>query len=184
MPSPKPRRSRRTGAGKEGAPKPPSSPVQLAIRYLGPRRRFEREVRLHLRKREVSAPEIESAIDRLKELDLVSDAETTRAWIRDRMNFAPRGRLLLRRELLSKGVAADVVDEALDEIVGADDEAQAAVDFLRRGARKWSGLEEAVARRRMWSALARRGFPASACRAALIQFAEETGIDAGDEAWG
>ena len=114
MPSPKPRRSRKTPAEKEGGSPPPASPVELAIRYLGPRRRFEREVRLHLKKKQVPAAVIEAAIARLHELDLVSDEDTARAWIRDRMNFAPRGRALLRRELLSKGVAAPVVEEALE----------------------------------------------------------------------
>jgi len=157
--------------------------VELAIRYLARRRRFEREVRAHLRKRQVASRDIDEAILRLQELELVSDADTARAWIRDRMNFSPRGRALLRRELLAKGVAAPLADEALDELVGEEDESRAALELLRRSRAKWSGLAEAVARRRMWSALARRGFPSAVCRAALMEFAEETGIDANDEAW-
>jgi regulatory protein len=157
--------------------------VELAIRYLGPRRRFEREVVAHLRKKGVTGPEIADAVERLKELDLVSDSETARAWIRDRMNFAPRGRVLLRRELLSKGVDAGVVDTALDDVLEEQDEVAVAVDTLRRAGGKWSGLPEATARRRMWSALARRGFPPPVCREALIRFAGESGIPAGEEAW-
>lgn len=187
MPRRKPRRSGTAGARKEGAPPPPSrptaTPVELAIRYLGPRRRFEREVVTHLKRKGVTEPELREAIERLRELSLVSDADTTRAWIRDRINFAPRGRALLRRELLSKGVDAAVVDDALSEELDERVEAVAALDYLRRGRAKWTGLPEATARRRMWSALARRGFPPPVCRDALIRFGEETGIPAGEEAW-
>jgi regulatory protein len=155
--------------------------VELAIRYLGSRRRFEREVRAHLKKKGVAAPDVEEAIVRLRELSLVSDEETTRAWIRDRLNFSPRGRRRMRMELLAKGVEASVVDAALDELAEEDNESDAALEFLRRGGGKWATLPESVARRRMWASLARRGFPPPACREALIRFAEETGQDAGDD---
>ncbi|MBZ0269480.1 RecX family transcriptional regulator [bacterium] len=157
--------------------------MELAIRYLGPRRRFEKEVVTHLKKKGVAEAELGETLERLRELSLVSDEDTTRAWIRDRMNFAPRGRALLRRELLSKGVPAEIVEDALAEELDEGAEAQAALDYLRRGRGKWAGLSEAVARRRMWSALGRRGFPSSVCREALIRFAEETGIPAGEEVW-
>ena len=57
MPPRKPRlrkaRSRPDGEKKEGAPPAPSA-VELAIRYLGSRRRFEKEVRSHLRRKGVA----------------------------------------------------------------------------------------------------------------------------------
>lgn len=139
-------------------------------------------MRTHLKRKGVAAGDAETAIDRLKELSLVADSETARAWIRDRMNLAPRGRGLLRRELLSKGVGSEVVDEALEDLVPEADESAAAVEFLRKGAYKWRGLAEGVARKRMWSALARRGFPSSVCRDALTQFAEQQDFDAADTA--
>lgn len=157
--------------------------METAIRYLGGRRRFEREVRSHLRRRGVKEPVITETLVRLRELSLVSDEDTARAWIRDRMRFAPRGRALLRRELLAKDVRSDVVDAALDELVDETRERDAALDFLRKGIARWSGLPEATARRRMWSAMARRGFSPPVCRAALLRIAEETGMEADDAAW-
>ncbi len=179
MPLP-PRSRKTTRKGRGGAAAPPS-PVELAIRYLGSRRRFEREVRAHLKKKGVASSEVEEAVVRLRELNLVGDEETARAWIRDRLNFAPRGRRRMRMELLAKGVDASVVDDALDELVEEENEADAALDCLRRGAGKWAALPEGVARRRMWASLARRGFPPPACREAMIRFAEETGRDAGED---
>ena len=143
--------------------------MEIAIRWLGGRRRFEREVQAFLRKTGVAAAEVEAAVDRLRELGLVSDEETSRAFLRDRLRFAPKGRALLAAELRSKGAKAPLVLAVLDEVFPESAEADVAEDFLRRSARKWRELPTGMARRRMWSALARRGFPRDAAREALAR---------------
>lgn len=152
-----------------GAQLAPLSPVESAIRWLGGRRRFEREVQAFLRKSGVAALEVEAAVERLRELGLVSDEETARAFLRDRLRFAPKGRALLGTELRSKGVTASLAQAMLDEVLPESAEADVAEDFLRRSARKWRELPMGMARRRMWSALARRGFPRDAAREALAR---------------
>ena len=95
----------------------------------------------------------------------------------------PRGRVLLKRELRAKGVDGEIIDTALEELLGPEDEERAALEYLRRGRARWTGLAEHAARRRIWSALARRGFPPPICRAAIVQFAQESGIPVADESW-
>lgn len=151
----------------------PPSPVESAIRWLGSRRRFEREVRAFLRKQGHADAQVAEALDRLKELGLVSDEETCRAFVRDRARFAPRGRGLLLAELRRKGVAADVAEAALAEELTPGREVDAATDWLRRSARKWSGLPFGEARARMLAALARRGFGRDVAREALGRAAGE-----------
>jgi hypothetical protein len=65
----------------------------------------------------------------------------------------------------------------LDEIFPVEAEADVAEDFLRRFARKWRDLPAGLARRRMYSALARRGFPRDAAREALARVAGEWSED-------
>jgi regulatory protein len=173
--APRSRGSRKARSG-EGPGIPPSA-VELGIRYVTRRRRFEREVREHLRKKGVPTGEIEPGLARLRELGYVGDAETCRAWIRDRLKFAPRGRRLLRTELIRKGVGADVIDDALGELLGDEDEIVIALDVLRRSARRGRGARDDAARRRLWSALGRRGFPPEVCREALCRFLGEEGED-------
>ncbi len=171
---PRPRRNRSDGSGGGGAATPPS-PVELAIRYLTPRRRFEREVRAHLRKKGIAPSDVDEAIVRLEELGLVDDEGTTRAWIRDRMNFAPRGRGLLRIELRRQGVSETVVESALAEIVDPEQELEAALVVVRKAGRRGgdSSGPDAARRRRLWGALARRGFDPDVCREALRRHFDE-----------
>jgi regulatory protein len=149
------------------------SPVELAIRWLAPRRRFEGEIRTYLRKKGIQGREIDAVLVRLKELELVDDAETSRAWIRDRLRFSPRGRELIRTELVRQGVDPDLAAVALDDTYPERSEPGFAGDVLRRAAGKFVRLAPAVARRRMWSGLARRGFGRDACRDAIAEFFEE-----------
>ena len=171
MPGPRRSRSRRNETG--GAVQAPLSPVETAIRYLTPRRRFEREVAAHLRGKGFASADVDEALVRLRELQLVSDEETCRAWIRDRRNFSPRGRSLLRLELLQKGVAEGIVESVLDDEAPVESEGDAAVDSIRRNWAKYRGLSEAVARRRVWGALGRRGFDPETSREAMARFFEE-----------
>lgn len=147
---------------------------------MGSRRRFQGEVRAHLRKKGVRPREIDEAVARLAELALVDDEETSRAWIRDRLRFSPKGRALLRAELVRQGVNPDLAAVALDEIYPERSEPGVAAGVLRRSAAKYARLAPAVARRRMWSGLARRGFGQEACREAIADFFEEHDMQ-GDE---
>ncbi len=140
---------------------------------MGSRLRFEGDVRAFLRKSGYAPGQVSEALERLKELRLVSDEETCRAFVRDRMRFAPKGRSLLVAELKRKGAPEAVAAAAVEEVLGADSEIDAATDFLRRSARKWARLPEAEARRRMYGALARRGFAREVARAALVRAAGE-----------
>jgi regulatory protein len=146
---------------------------------MGPRLRFERDVRAFLRKSGYDAAHVDEALARLKELRLVSDEDTCRAFLRDRMRFAPKGRTLLLRELVRKGAPDAVAKAALDDVLAGDFEIDAAAEFLRRSARKWARLPAADARQRMYAALARRGFPRDVARAALTKAAGESPDDDG-----
>ncbi|MGH2571484.1 MAG: regulatory protein RecX [bacterium] len=153
-----------------------SEPVEVAIRHLASRRRFEREVRAHLRRKGFRAAEIDGAVRRLQELQLLDDDETCRAWIRDRLRFSPRGREHLRAGLVREGVDPARAGAVLDEAYPEASERDVAAQVLRRAADRLGGLTPAVARRRMWSALARRGFGRETCREVIADFFEERGM--------
>ncbi|HET9887578.1 MAG TPA: hypothetical protein VFR10_08695, partial [bacterium] len=81
-------RSNRDSPGGRGETRAlPLSPVEIALRFLATRRRFEREVRAHLRKKGIAKGEIDAAIERVRELAVLNDAETARAWLKDRLRF-------------------------------------------------------------------------------------------------
>jgi len=115
----------------------------------------------------------------------VDDAETSRAWIRDRLNFAPRGRRLLAQELRKKGVSPETIDAALADALDPEQELEAACAVARKASGRGGGRGgEEAARRRLWAALARRGFDPDVCREALRRlhdeaFVSEDGDDPG-----
>ncbi len=166
---------------REGAPAPSLPPVELGIRYLARGRRFEREVRAHLRKKGVARTEIDAAIARLKELSLVDDAETARAWVRDRLRFAPKGRGVLRAALLKKGVARAIADEAVADAGNAASELEIAEGVVKRLAGRAPRQDPVVERRRLWSALARRGFDPATCREAIARVLGDRAVASGEE---
>lgn len=169
MPPPRSRRRERTRTEGGASAAPPASPVEIGLRYIARRLRFESEVRAHLRGRGVRGVPLEQAVARLAELGALSDFETSRAWIRDRLRFSPRARGALRAELLRKGAARDAVERALDEVVPAEGEVEVAVAVARRSVRSLGSVSEDVARRRLWSALARRGFDPGTVREAIAR---------------
>jgi regulatory protein len=155
--------------------------VELGIRFLARGRRFEREVRAHLRKKGVGRAEIDAAIERLKELSLVDDPETARAWVRDRMRFAPKGRGLLRAALLKKGVPRAIADEAVADAGSPASELASAEALVRKLAGRAVRKDPAAERRRLWSALARRGFDPGTAREAIARVLGDRAASAAQE---
>ena len=102
--------------------------MKAALELLTHRGRAEHEVRSKLESR---FPEevAEQVIDALRSKGFVNDARFARAWREQRERRRPRGRRLIRRELLDLGVAPSDVEQALD---GFDAEANAS-----RAARAW-----------------------------------------------
>ena len=104
--------------------------------------------------RGVDAETIDAEMDRLRLAGLVDDSEFARAWVAHRQVTAPRGRRMLRYELLGKGVSPDEVAKATGEV---DDQANA-IDVARRKTRSWTTTDHAEYTKRLGSFLQRRGF--------------------------
>src|SRR4051795_1558649 len=94
-----------------------------ALNFLSYRPRSAREVEMRLRKKGYSPDEIGIVMERLRKDKYVDDADFARFWVSNRMTFSPRGPRLLKSELRQKGVAAEVVDEVLQE--QAEEQAEA-----------------------------------------------------------
>lgn len=91
------------------------SVLQYCFRYLAGRARSEQEIRKKLQMADISSDMIELVIQRLKELKYVDDRQFAADWIKSRIALRPRGRLLLKNELLLKGLEETLVDEILGE---------------------------------------------------------------------
>ena len=106
--------------------KPGPSAWDAALRLLGVRARSRAEIAERLARRDFDQPTIDDVLARLEESGLIDDDEFAREWAGSRSRYSGRGRLALRRELRTKGVAAHTIEAALAEIEPDDERAQAA----------------------------------------------------------
>ncbi len=130
-----------------------------AIRYLARRARTEREVLTHLR-RKFSHDIAEQVVADLCERSLIDDAEFARLWTESRLRNKPRSAWLVKRELLNKGVPADLADDAVSECDDAENAHRAASTYSRR----LQGADYETFHRRLYGYMARRGFSESISR--------------------
>ena len=134
-----------------------------ALRLLGARARSRKEMHDRLVARGFTADEVSATMDRLDEWKLLDDADFAHEWVRSRHANSARGRHALRRELRTKGIADEIVAEAL-ETIDPEDERAIALELAEK--KLTISAEElddpairAKAFRRLSGALGRRGFP-------------------------
>ncbi|MGH2366133.1 MAG: regulatory protein RecX [Chloroflexota bacterium] len=129
-----------------------------AANLLGYRGRSEAEVRERLQRRGYVDEVIETTLERLRAAGLVDDAAFAQQWVESRARQSPRGRRLLASELRGKGLPVEATEVALST---ATTDGELALAAAERKARALRALPLDVARRRLWSHLARRGFDAT-----------------------
>ncbi|CAA9299990.1 MAG: RecX [uncultured Friedmanniella sp.] len=96
----------------------------------------------------------------MEAVGLVDDETFARDWVASRQQRRHLSKSALRRELQTKGVDRERIEEAVSE-VASDDEAEAALALATKKLRSMAGLERDVQYRRLAGALARRGFSGS-----------------------
>lgn len=176
--------NRRRGAGRRGGRsrrgEPPAAGLDdleadpegvartIVLRKLAAQARTRHELAVALAAREVPEDVAEAVLDRMEAVGLVDDRTFARDWVESRQQRRHLSRSALRRELQTKGVDRDQIDEALTE-VEADDEVEAALALASKKLRSLVGLERDVQYRRLAGALARRGFNGGVTSAVLSQ---------------
>ncbi|HKA25193.1 MAG TPA: regulatory protein RecX [Candidatus Eisenbacteria bacterium] len=138
---------------------------EIALRALERTRRTRRELERRLADRDVDPDAAREALARLERVGLIDDLEYARAFLREKLGRRAVGARLLRGQLVARGVAGAMADQAMEELATADDGGasgrtefdrarRAALQFVRRYAR----LDPRTRRQRLSAALVRRGF--------------------------
>jgi len=125
-----------------------------AVRLLAQRPRSQAEIEQRLQSKKHSSRAITYAIERLFSEGYLNDPEFARFWIEDRSRFRPRSARALRYELRQKGLANDVIDEALVEL----DEEALAWSAVENKLERWRLLDREQFKAKLIGHLARRGF--------------------------
>jgi regulatory protein len=155
------------------------------LRMLTLRSRTRRELHDALIRRGVPEEVVETVLGRFAEVGLIDDATFAEHWVASRHRNAGMGRRALSAELSRKGVASEMIKEAVSALDADTEEATARRLVERRLATMSRGLAPQVKARRLVTMLARKGYgpglASQVVRAALAADTAGAGADVLDE---
>ena len=111
---------------------------------------------------------IETAIAELIHSGYIRDRQYAENWVARRQKSNPRGKTLLKTELLDRGIDRATAEQVVAK-VGTEAETEAARQLAEKRAKQYKRLPVHVAKRRLHGVLARRGFSAEVVRSVLEQ---------------
>ncbi|MGQ0809780.1 MAG: regulatory protein RecX [Nitrospiraceae bacterium] len=129
--------------------------AQVALKYLAGRDRTSAQIAQYLGRKGASAGHIQSALRRLSKLGYINDRAYALRWAESRLARKPVGRERLKADLLSRGLADDIVEYALGKMYHLQREADLAGQVVR--ARSGGGEDQKTAGR-IARFLKQRGF--------------------------
>ena len=145
---------------------------EIVLRKLTAQDRSRHELAKALAQKEVPEGVAGAVLDRMEEVGLVDDAALAESWVRSRQARRYLSKRALRQELTRKGIDAEQIDQALDQ-VEPDDEYAAALALAEKRLRSMTGLDRQVRYRRLAGALSRRGFSAGVTSRVLSEVLED-----------
>ena len=154
-----------------------------ALNMLAFRARASRELRVALLKKGEPEPYVTAALERLSALGLVNDADYARQFARAKVSGPGLSKRRLQSELFRRGVARDVADAAIGEVLSdeAVDEQAIIERVAAKKLRTLSNLDADTRRRRLYAFLARRGYESDDIRRVMAKLlrddAEEGSLD-------
>ena len=154
----------------DDGPPPPDDPAALGpeadheavarkilLDQLTGQARTRSELATKLAKKGVPSHVADRLLDRFEEVGLVDDAAFAREWVQSRQAGRGLARRALSAELRRKGVAQEVIAEAV-EVVEPDDELEAARQLVRRKLPSLQRFDAVTKVRRLTGMLARKGY--------------------------
>ncbi|HEY8740440.1 MAG TPA: RecX family transcriptional regulator [Candidatus Dormibacteraeota bacterium] len=151
----------------ENNPEDPEAAFDKAVRVLNAASQTSSGLNTKLRRAGFSARAADEACRRAVSLGYVNDRAYAEALVGKRLRQG-RGRMLISRELGHKGLAQEVVGDALGG-VDAEDELRSAIDVAARLVRRHAAEADAKRRDKVLAALGRRGFSSSISRRAFAE---------------
>lgn len=109
-----------------------------SFNLLSYRERSINELKKRLIKKGYHEKDVCKVITRLKELDYLNDERFAENWIKYRIKHKPRGRNLLKKELMAKGVDQRLINRVLDKLLSEDIEKELAFSLAAKWLRSHS----------------------------------------------
>lgn len=121
-----------------------------------------------LKREGFSEEAVETAVEELIDSGHIRDRRYAKNWVVRRQKSNPRGKTLLKHELLDRGVDRETVEQVVAQ-VETEDEAVLALQIAQKRVKQYRRLPTHVAKRRLHGFLARRGFGSDIVRQVIEQ---------------
>ncbi|WP_326700259.1 recombination regulator RecX [Streptomyces sp. NBC_01754] len=163
-------------AGK-GEPLDPAEQARnICLRLLTGTPRTRKQLADALRKREIPDETAEEVLSRFEDVGLIDDAAFADAWVESRHRGRGLARRALVRELHTKGVDPELIDEAVGQL-DSEQEEETARALVARKLRSTRGLDRDKRLRRLAGMLARKGYGEGMALRVVRQAIEAEGED-------
>ncbi len=126
------------------------------------------EMEQRLEREGFSTKTIGTAIEELIRSGHIRDRKYAENWIARRQKSNPRGKMLLKRELVDKGIDKETAEQVVAK-VEIEDETKVALQIAQKRVNQYKRLPIHVAKRRLYGFLTRRGFGSETVRHVLEQ---------------
>lgn len=143
-----------------------------ALNSLDYRDHSTREIRQKLA-RKFDSQYVDEAVEKLTELDLINDERYARLYARELFEHKKFGKMRIKSELRAKGIAADTVNEAVDELFDEEepDNVERIVDIIEK--KYYNKMNDESERKKVFAALTRMGYSFSDIREAMAEFSDD-----------
>lgn len=136
------------------------------LRFLAVRPRSEKEVIDYLVKKIAKTQNVKinqakdslliaPIITKLKKYQYLNDRQFAKWWISSRERSNPKGALVLKAELIQKGIAKDIIESVLSNL---PDQFATAKKLIQKKSKLWQKLSPLEFKRKIYQYLASRGF--------------------------
>lgn len=151
---------------------------RASLAMLERKARTSAELSKSLKRKGFTPEVISGCLERLQQRGMLDDSAFAKRYTEQRAVSQRKGRLLIRQELLQRGVRREEVELALGELDG-ELEQNAALVLARK---RWPNIKgnDRERKQKLMGMLMRRGFPGSVVKTAVQQIAAES---ADEEAW-
>jgi len=136
---------------------------EIAYRFISYKPRTLKEVSDKLKAKGFQSDLVSKVVEELKNYGFINDLEYARNFVLNKSRSKTLGELALRRELLSKGISSEIIDEVLSERENLIDEFEIALDLAQGKLKQVKSLKKRKKgrdeyKRRIYEFLLRRGF--------------------------
>jgi regulatory protein len=129
-----------------------------AFALLRIRPRSEKELSRRLKEKGYGEEVVNLVVADLKKRGLIDDKKFARFWVESRMHLNPVGGVILKHELMEKGLSGDVIEAALSAKDAEYDEYALAKNMAVERFQRLRDLDRRKATKRVYDFLLRRGF--------------------------